>query len=137
MSDFERIGGETALRALISDFVSRCYADMMIGYLFKRADPARVKRFEYEHAASFLGAGTPYGGRPLREAHAHHGIVGAQFDRRLRILEETLGTHGVPEDIVVRMLTHQRDLRPLILGGDETRCAGVTGAVNGTDVSSR
>lgn len=123
MTDFERMGGESALKSLISDFVGRCYGDMMIGYLFKRAERARVERFEYEHAAAFLGAGTPYGGRPLREAHASHAIVNAQFDRRLTILEETLVAHGTPEDIRARMLAHQRDLRALVLGGDESKCA--------------
>jgi hemoglobin len=137
MSDFERIGGESAVKKLISDFVSRCYGDMMIGYLFKRADPERVKRFEYEHMASFLGAGLAYGGKPIREAHASHAIVGAQFDRRLRILEETLRAHDTPEDIVTRVLAHQRDLRPLVLGGDESRCADNAGTPGGTDVSSR
>jgi hemoglobin len=121
MKDFERLGGEQGLRSLIEDFVDRCYRDMMIGYLFKRAEPARVKRFEYEHAASFLGAGT-YGGRPLREAHASHAIVGAQFDRRLRILEETMRAHGAPADVIGRMVAHQLSLRALVQGGDEARC---------------
>jgi hemoglobin len=137
MSDFEQIGGESALKAAVTDFVTRCYGDMMIGYLFKRADPERVKRFEYEHMAAFLGAGITYGGKPIREAHASHAIVGAQFDRRLRILEETLRAHQVPDEIVARVLAHQRDLRPLVLGGDEARCADPTGAPGGTDVSSR
>lgn len=122
MRDFERLGGEQGLLLLIEDFVDRCYRDLMIGYLFKRAEPGRVKRFEYEHAASFLGEGT-YGGRPLREAHGRHGIVGAQFDRRLRILEETMAAHGAPEDVIRRMVAHQESLRALVQGGDEARCA--------------
>lgn len=137
MSDFERIGGEKSLRTAIEAFVDRCYRDVMIGYLFRRADPERVKRFEYEHAAAFLGAGTTYGGRPLREAHAQHAIVSAQFDRRLVLLEETLRAHGFPEDVVLGMLAHQRSLRALVLGGDEARCEAPAGAPTKTDVSSR
>ena len=53
-SDFERIGGEGALRPLIDDFVDGCFDDMMIGFLFPRNKRARVKEFEYEHAAEHL-----------------------------------------------------------------------------------
>lgn len=123
MSDFERIGGEPGLRALVGDFVGRCHADLMIGFLFRRADRERIERFEYELLADHLGAGLRYGGRPLAEAHGRHGILGGQFDRRRKILEETLIEHGVPEDLRIRLLAWQDSLRPLVTAdGDGTGC---------------
>lgn len=114
MSDFERIGGERALRAIISDFVGRCYSDIMIGYLFRRADRERIERFEYELMADHLGGGVAYAGRPLAEAHGKHGILGGQFDRRWRLLDETLVAHGVPTDVRERIRQWQEALRPLV-----------------------
>jgi truncated hemoglobin YjbI len=111
VTDFEQLGGEPALRPIIDDFVDRCFDDLMIGFFFARADRARVKRFEYEHAAEHLGAGTPYGGRPLEVAHGAHRIMGGQFDRRLTILREVIEAHGVPEPIRTRWLAHQEALR--------------------------
>lgn len=122
MSDFETIGGEPALRAIIADFVGGCFDDVMIGFLFQRASRARIERFEYEHAAEHLGAGVTYGGRPLDQAHARHRIFGGQFDRRLTILRRTLDRHGVPAPIRDRWLAHHESLRGLITADRPGEC---------------
>lgn len=121
-SDFERIGGEPALRAIVDEFVDRVFRDPMIGFHFARADRARVKRFEYEHAAEHLGAGLVYGGRPLRKAHAAHRIMGGQFDRRSTILRRVLEAHGVPEDVRSRWLAHVEGLRDEITADRSGEC---------------
>lgn len=119
---FERLGGEDALRPLIEDFVDRVFDDVMIGFFFRKVDRARVKRFEYEHAAQLLGAPLEYGGRPLRQAHARHRIMGGQFARRMRILEQTLQAHGVPQDIAQAWLAHDRGLREQITSDPDGEC---------------
>lgn len=122
MTQFERIGGEPALRAIVDDFVDRCFEDVMIGFFFARSDRARVKRFEYEHAAEHLGAGSSYGGRPLGAAHAAHRIMGGQFDRRITILREVLEAHGVPEDIRAGWLAHHEALRDEVTTDPRGQC---------------
>lgn len=124
MSHFEELGGEPALRAIVDDFVDRCFDDMMIGFLFQRADRDRIKRFEYEHAAEHLGAGTRYEGRPLGEAHGPHRIFGGQFARRRQILIETLRDHGVPGSVIDAWVAHQDTLRPLITKDEGSECQG-------------
>lgn len=119
---FERLGGEQALRPIVHRFVDRCFDDTMIGFLFRRADRDRVKRFEYQHAAEFLGAGVRYEGRALRAAHAAHRIMGGQFMRRLQILRETLEEHDVPEETVTAWLTHQESLRAHITAQPGSEC---------------
>jgi len=111
---FARLGGEPALRAIVSDFVGRCFDDLMIGYMFRRAPRERIERFEYEHAAEHLGAGVRYGGRDLRGAHRVHRVNGGQFMRRLQLLRETLERHGVPDDIRDDWLAYHESLRPEI-----------------------
>jgi len=122
MNDFERIGGEAPLRAIVSEFVDRCFDDTMIGFFFARADRERVKRHEYEHAAAHLGAEVRYGGRPLRAAHGPHRIMGGQFARRLQILREVLAKHGVPDDVRDRWLATQESLRGEITGNPGSEC---------------
>jgi hemoglobin len=124
MTYFERLGGETSLRAIIDEFVDRTFADTMIGFFFQRANKERTKRFEYEHAAAFLGAPIAYGGRDLREAHKKHPIMGGQFARRRRILETTLEKHGVPADIRAAWLAHQDALRDEVTTDPEGECIG-------------
>ena len=55
---FDEMGGEPALRRLIERFIDRVYGDVMIGYLFRNADRARIKEKEYEHALSSTGTST-------------------------------------------------------------------------------
>ena len=124
MSHFERLGGEPKLKVIVDDFVDRCFDDMMIGFLFQRADRARIKRFEYQHAAEHLGGPVRYGGRPLAEAHGPHRIFGGQFARRRQILIETLRDHDVPEDIVDAWVSHQDGLRSLITKDQDSNCEG-------------
>ena len=122
MSHFDEIGGEPALRLIIDDFVDRVFSDTMIGFLFARASKERVKRFEYEHAAQFLGAGVVYGGRDLAEAHKRHPIMGGHFGRRRQILKLTLERHGVPEHVRDAWLAHQDALREQVTTDQVTQC---------------
>lgn len=124
MSRFEEIGGEPKLRAIVSDFVDRCFDDMMIGFLFQRAERDRIKLFEYQHAAEHLGGPVTYGGRPLDEAHRPHRIFGGQFARRRQILIETLREHDVPEAVIEAWIAHQDGLRSLITKDADSNCVG-------------
>lgn len=122
MSYFDELGGEPALRAIIDDFIDRVFADVMIGFLFARASKDRVKRFEYEHAAEFLGAGARYGGRDLAEAHKRHPILGGHFARRRQLLKLTLEKHGVSPAIRDAWLAHQDALREQVTADLVTQC---------------
>ncbi|MEZ4270339.1 MAG: group 1 truncated hemoglobin [Myxococcota bacterium] len=114
MTPFERLGGETVLKRVIDDFVERIFADVMIGFFFRDASKARIKMFEYQLAAEFLGAPVVYGGRPLDAAHRRHPIMGGQFARRKQILMETLQEHEIPADIIDSWMEHTESLRPLV-----------------------
>lgn len=119
---FERLGGEARLRAIIDVFVDRVMDDVMIGFFFRKVDRGALKRREYEFAAAHLGAGTPYGGRPLDEAHAPHPIMGGQFNRRMKLLERTLADLNVPEEIAREWLAHNERMRPLITRDPSNLC---------------
>lgn len=120
-SAFERLGGEAALRPIIDRFVDRVVSDTMIGFFFRSVDIAELKRREYEFAAAHLGGPVRYTGRPLGEAHGRHPILGGQFNRRLKILENTLLEFNVPEEVRRAWLEHNARLRSVITRdhGDE------------------
>lgn len=121
-SDFERIGGEPALRAIIDDFVDRVFDDVMIGFMFRRASRERLRAMEYQHAAAHLGGPVVYEGRDLREAHAPHRIMGGQFERRKKILADVLVSHHVDEDVARRWLAHVESLRGLVTSDAGSEC---------------
>lgn len=110
-SAYERLGGEEKLRAIVSDFVERVVKDMMIGFFFRSVDKERLTDLEVQFARAHLGGPANYQGRPLRNAHGAHPVMGGHFNRRLRLLDQTLQDHGVADDIRIAWLSHNESLR--------------------------
>ncbi len=121
-SYFDQLGGETALKAIIDQFIDLVFQDRMIGFFFRNADRRRLKELEYQLAAHFLGAPIEYRGKPLDQVHAKHPIMGGHFARRKQILKETLESHAVPESIKAAWLQHTDDLRALITAQAGSDC---------------
>jgi hemoglobin len=119
---FEKLGGESRLRAIVNAFIDRVFEDRMIGFFFRNVDRARLKEMEYQLAASFLGANIKYTGRPLGKAHVNHPIMGGHFARRRQILKETLEAYQVAEEIKSAWLHHTDSLRPLITPEADSGC---------------
>ena len=119
---FDELGGEEALRRIIDRFVDRVFDDPMIGFFFRNASRQRVKEKEYEFAARHLGADVPYTGRPLRDAHAAHPIMGGQFNRRLQILKDTLAEMHVPDAVRAHWIDNTEKLRAQITGDTGNAC---------------
>ncbi len=118
---FDRIGAE-ALRAVIEDFYSRVFPDVMIGFLFEGKDRARLVEMEYQFTAQLLGADITYSGRPMREAHARSPIFGGHFERRLQLLRETLRDHAVDPEVQQAWIDHSLALRAQITSDKGSEC---------------
>lgn len=122
MTDYEIIGGSAALTAIVRDFVGRVTRDIMIGFHFDRVDKERLVLLETEFAAEHLGGPEHYTGRPLHAAHAGHRILGGHFNRRLRLLEQTLEDHGVDAGVRKRWVAHNEELRAQVTDDGTTEC---------------
>jgi hemoglobin len=126
MSDptlFELAGGEAKLRAVVADFYDHVLSDIMIGFFFRHADKQRLIDKEYELAARMLGApGVRYTGKPMREAHAAHRIMGGQFERRVQLLREAMQRADLPEAVQKAWLEHTYALRPQITAQAGSSC---------------
>jgi hemoglobin len=115
-------GGAERLREILVDFYDRVFADVMIGYLFKRANKERLVERELELALSAMGEDVAYQGKDLRAAHAPHQIQGGHFERRQQILRETCDEHGLPAAVRDFWLAHNEQLRPLITKMSRSDC---------------
>ncbi len=123
MTDYEVIGGQDALSAIMEDFVARVFSDVMIGFFFRKANQERVAQMETLFAARMLGArDVKYTGMSIRKAHASHPIMGGQFMRRQVILRQTLEDHKVPKEIIERWLAHNETLRGQVTGDRGGHC---------------
>jgi hemoglobin len=119
---FDKLGGESRLREITDCFVDRVFDDRMIGFFFRNADRRRIKEFEFQLIAGFLGAEIPYRGRPLDQVHGKHPIMGGHFARRRQILSDTLDFFAVPNEIKSAILRHTDELRPLITPETGSEC---------------
>ena len=117
MSLFEQIGAEP-LRAVVTDFYDRVFADVMIGYMFEGKNKQRLIDKECELTARFLGGSAPYTGKSMRDAHAALQIFGGQFDRRLQILKNVLRDHRIDAEVAQAWIDHQVALRDHVVGAD-------------------
>lgn len=112
---FDQLGAET-LRAVLTDFYDRVFADPMIGFFFFKHDKARLIELEWQLTARVLGAKVPYTGRGMGAAHRDHPIMRGHFMRRNHLLAQTIQDHAVPEPVAARWMQHARDAERAIIG---------------------
>jgi hemoglobin len=118
---FSKIG-EAKLREVVTDFYSRVFGDVMIGFLFEGKSRQHLIDREYEFTANFLGGDVKYTGRPMRTAHAQSPIFGGHFERRLQILRETLRDNRVDPEVQQAWIDHTLALRPQITRDKGSEC---------------
>lgn len=94
---FERNGGFSIIRRVVSDFYDRVL-DSDVAYHFAGTDMRRL----IDHQTAFIvhltgGPGAQYSDEVLRRVHADLGITTKEFTLVLELLEETLEDHGFPD----------------------------------------
>lgn len=114
MTDYERIGGEPAVRALVQAFVARMADDFVIGFQFAGKDLERIAYHEVEHASEVLGGPVRYSGRSLGLVHEPLRVHRGQFQRRIALLRAVLREREVPEDVIARWVAHDEALEPVV-----------------------
>jgi hemoglobin len=118
---FEKIGPDR-LRAVVDDFYRRIFDDVMIGFLFQGKNRELLARREYEFTARLLGADLPYTGRSMPEAHAKSPILGGHFERRLKVLRDTIHDHGVDDEVARVWIEHTLALRAQVTKSRGSTC---------------
>lgn len=113
----EAVGGEAALRALLTDFYDRLFEDILVGFFFAPHSKSDLIEHQYNYVCAHLGARGHhvYSGRNMRLAHQHLPILGAHFDRRHVILSQVLEAHDVPEHVRQAWLGLDASLRAFIV----------------------
>lgn len=114
---YSRIGGEAALRRILADFYSRLADDVIVGFFFDGKDVAHISDMQARFLLRAWGATESYSGKPPAQAHKELApILRGHFDRRLRVLEETLRAHGIGEEDIRRWVEFENAFREGIEG---------------------
>ena len=94
---YERLGGKTAITAVVDDFVARCAADARINGKFARTDIARLKESLVDQVCEAAGGPCTYSGRDMRTTHDGMAVTAGEFDALVEDLVATLDGFSVPE----------------------------------------
>jgi hemoglobin len=114
-SDYERIGGATAVTAVVDELYARLVPDAQVGHYFTDIDIPRQKRHMVLMLTTVLGGPDNYFGRPLDEAHQPLGINEADYERVGEHLMAILDEVGVPDDIRGRVVDVLTAVRPQVV----------------------
>jgi truncated hemoglobin YjbI len=119
---YEAIGGEERVRAILRSLYDKLFDDPIVGFLFEGKDKAHIVEQQVAFTCRFLGGPHRYEGKPLPIAHAALPLLPGHFDRRHRLLEQTLDEQNAPEDVKRVWLNIDQSLRSSVLAsGEEAR----------------
>lgn len=104
--------GEAKVKLILHDFYRRMAKDIMVGYFFDGKNLDEIAEKQAGFLMRAMGATTTYSGKSPADAHtALPPILAGHFDRRLKILEETLKDHGLEAGEIVTWLTFENTFR--------------------------
>ena len=109
-------GSPERLRLILDEFYERMSKDILLDFFFAGKDLKAISAKQAEFLLRVLGASPSYSGRPPAQAHLEMPpILSGHFDRRLKILEETLRKHGLPEEAIRAWLGFENAFRETII----------------------
>ena len=120
MTLYDDMGGEPALRAVLRSLYDRLFDDVMVGFLFAERDKEHLIEQQLWFTARFLGGPSRYEGKSIPDAHAALPLLPGHFDRRHRLLEQTLRAHAIPESVREAWLAIDEGLRSSVLAAGES-----------------
>ncbi|HSY23570.1 MAG TPA: group 1 truncated hemoglobin [Polyangiaceae bacterium] len=119
-SHYDNAGGEGPIAAVIASLYDQLFEDPIVGFLFAGKDKKHIVEEQVLLTCSFLGGPQRYRGKPLPEAHAKLPLLPGHFDRRHRLLEQTLRAHSIPESVREAWLAIDEGLRTSVLAAGES-----------------
>ena len=85
---YDRLGGKTAITAVVDEFVARVAADKRINAFFAHTDIAHLKMELVNQICEASGGPCKYTGKNMKEAHRGMGVSGADFSA---LVEDLVG----------------------------------------------
>jgi truncated hemoglobin YjbI len=128
MTIYERLGGETAVAALLEALYVRALADPLFTRFFEKIDMQRLKAHQFAFISQAVGGPRQYSGPSLVQAHARLRIGQRDFDAFVEHLRNALLEIGASEDLAAEILSQVTPLSGVIVSQQTvTRGSEVTG----------
>jgi hemoglobin len=94
---YDRLGGKSAITAVMDTFVARVAADARINKKFARSNVPRVKAMLVEQVCMQTGGPCTYAGRSMKEAHRNMSVTEGEFNALVEDLVAALNAFNVPK----------------------------------------
>lgn len=94
---YDRLGGKTAISAVVDEFVARVAADKRINSFFAQTDIPHLKMELVDQICAGTGGPCKYTGKDMKTAHAGMGVSTADFSALVEDLVGALDKFKVPE----------------------------------------
>jgi len=111
---YDRIGGESKMRATVHEFVLIIESDDRINFTFANTDLKKFERLLFEQLCNITDGGCEYTGRDMYTSHAKLNITNAEFNALAEDLYEAFDRVHVPyrlqNKVVALLAPMQRDV---------------------------
>jgi hemoglobin len=94
---FDRLGGKSAITAVVTDFRKRVEKDSRINAKFARTDIPRLDVMLIDQVCEATGGPYRYTGRNMRDAHKGMQVTAGEFNALVEDLVATLNAFKVPK----------------------------------------
>lgn len=93
---YDRLGGKTAIAAVVDTFVAKVAADARINKKFARTNIPRFKTELVDQICAETGGPCAYTGRPMKQAHINMGVTDGEFNALVEDLTAAMNVFKVP-----------------------------------------
>ena len=100
MTLFEKLGGKTAVQAVVGGFYKKVLADDQLKGFFKDTDMPKLEQSQINFLTMALGGPNNYKGASMKDTHKGMGITDHHFGLVAGHLVATLKGAGVPQEDV-------------------------------------
>jgi hemoglobin len=113
---YDRLGGKSAITAVVDDFVASVAADSRINARFANTNVPRLKALLVDQVCEATGGPCTYTGLDMKSAHRGMNITDAEFDALVENLVKSLDKFNVPAKEKGEFLAALGAMRPDIVG---------------------
>ena len=120
---YDRLGGESAISAVVDEFAKNVLADARVNQKFAKSNAERLVTNLKTFVCSATGGPCKYEGESMKEAHHHMGVTEGEFNAVVEDLVKALDKFNVPAKEKNELLGALGPLKPQIVEVNGTATA--------------
>ncbi len=114
---FDKLGGQPAIEAVVTEFYKRVLADDELKGFFDKTDMDKQRRHQTQFISMALGGPNQYIGRSMKAAHANSAINENHFNLVVSHLVEALMSFNISQSDIDQVIAKVGPLKDDIVNG--------------------